>query len=91
MAGKPRLSPEERAARRKACIQRCLDRRGRREAAELALARATVAAHRMLGEAIEAAKAAGIDDPHTLVAEYVADIGKIRAAEVAREAKNEGV
>lgn len=85
MAGKPRLSPEERAKRRKACIQRCLDRRARREVAELALARATVAAHRMLGEAIEAAYAAGIEDPHSLVAAYVSDIAVARASDIARE------
>lgn len=97
MAGKPRCSPEDRAARHeryKARLRRLDAIRSRREEAELALARATIAAHKMIGEAIEAAFAAGIPDPHGLVAVYVSDIAKAREADLAREreeAKNEGV
>jgi hypothetical protein len=39
----------------------------------------------MLGEAIEAAFVAGIEDPHSLVAAYVSDIAVARASDIARE------
>ncbi|NFV79005.1 hypothetical protein [Magnetospirillum aberrantis] len=50
------------------------------------LARATVQAHRMLGAAIEKAREAGIADPESLIAVYIAEIAKAKATEEARHA-----
>lgn len=98
MARKPRLSPaEERKAKHeiyKADLRRRHAETCHREEAELALAKAVVRAHRILGEAIKAAAKAGIEDPQALVAEYVADIAKARECDRIREqeeAENEGI
>jgi len=58
------------------------------EAAEFELAEAVVHAHRILGAAIDAARREGIEDPHTLIAGWMIDLARLRAAE---EVRHEGV
>lgn len=56
------------------------------EAAEFALAEAVVHAHRILGTAIDAARRAGIEDPQSLIAQWMIDLARLRAAEEADHA-----